>query len=58
MDKYKNYWYELKHSEDLIQFCFYDTEDKMKNAWHFNAEFYNLRDCVKKIEEEKSADKN
>ena len=51
MNKYKNYWYELKHSEDLIQFCFYDTEDKMKNAWCFNAEFYNLRDCVKKIKE-------
>ncbi len=51
MNKYKDYWYEVKQYGDFIQFCFYDTEDKYKNAWCFNAESYSFKDCIEKIKE-------
>ena len=46
MNKYKNYWYEVKQFGNEIMFYFYDTEDKMGYAWGFNAEFYNFKQCL------------
>lgn len=49
MNKYKNYWYEVKQFGDSIMFYFYDTEDRKNKAWSFNAEFYNFKQCLATI---------
>lgn len=57
MKKYKGYWYEVKECKFGIKFCFYDTEDRMRNAWCFNAELFNFKQCIEKIKEFRAEDK-
>lgn len=53
MKKYKEYWYEVKQDGKHITFYFYDTEDRMNNAWGFNAELFNFKQCYEKITEQR-----